>query len=615
MGLLEAGAGVKGEFENRLKGVINEVKASEKPIIMFIDEAHTLIGAGGPSGGGDAANLLKPALARGELRTVAATTWSEYKKYIEKDPALARRFQPVKLEEPSVDTTTLILRGLKENYEKNHKVIVRDDAIRAAAELSDRYITGRFLPDKAVDLLDTSCARVKINLSAKPDVLEDKERSIQALEREKTAIERDRANGVPIDAEQLVEAENKIVVLSGEVAELKESWLKEQEAAHTVISLREQLQGLDPEDGDERKDLEEALYRADNALVEIQGDAPLIRIDVDPDVVAKVVSDWTGIPLGKVLRDQAQNILKFEDMLKERIKGQDHALATISEVVKASKSGLKDPAQPMGIFLLVGPSGVGKTETALSVADILFGGDRSVVTINMSEFQEKHTVSRLIGSPPGYVGYGEGGMLTEAVRQKPYSVVLLDEVEKAHLEVMNLFYQVFDKGTLSDGEGRIIDFKNTVIFLTSNLATDVITELTGGDELPPDEVIMGAVRPILSQHFKPALLARMTVIPFYTLPADAMKGIVRLKLDKLVDRLMQNNRMKLIYTPAVVDQITERCTEVETGARNIDYILTGNILPRMSQEILTHMTEEGLPSMVHLDLSDDGSFKMEFSDD
>ncbi len=614
MGLLEAGAGVKGEFENRLKGVINEVKSSEKPIILFIDEAHTLIGAGGPAGGGDAANLLKPALARGELRTVAATTWSEYKKYIEKDAALARRFQPVKLEEPSVETTTLILRGLKENYEKAHKVVVRDDAIRAAAELSDRYISGRYLPDKAVDLLDTSCARVKINLTAKPDVLEDKERSIQALEREKAALERDQLNEIVIDEEALAEAIKKIATLTKEVSELKERWLKEQEAANKVLELRAGIQELGDtkEDEKKKKSLKKEMKKADQALEKLQGDSPLIRIEVNPDIVAKVVSDWTGIPLGKVLREQAQNILKFEDMLKERIKGQDHALMAIGEVIKASKSGLKDPAQPMGIFLLVGPSGVGKTETAITAADILFGGERSVVSVNMSEFQEKHTVSRLIGSPPGYVGYGEGGMLTEAVRQKPYSVVILDEVEKAHLDVMNIFYQVFDKGVLSDGEGRVIDFKNTVIFLTSNLATDVITEMTKGDEALPDDAIMSAVRPILSQHFKPALLARMTVIPFYTLRADAMKGIVRLKLDKLGERLMQNNKMKLVYTPAVVDQITNRCTEVETGARNIDYILTGNIMPRMSQEILSHMTEEGMPSEVRLDLNKDGSFKMEF---
>ena len=609
MGLLEAGAGIKGEFEKRLKGVIDEVKASEKPIILFIDEAHTLVGAGG-SAGGDAANLLKPALARGELRTVAATTWKEYKKYFEKDPALARRFQPVKLEEPDVAVTTLILRGLKTSYETAHKVIVRDDAIIAAAELADRYITGRFLPDKAIDLLDTSCARVKINLTAKPDVLEDKERTIQALEREIAALERDRLNGIAIDEEQLNAAAEKIETLQGEVTELADRWEGEREAAHRLVSLREERQAADGED--EKKRLKGDVDEAETALKSLQQKGALIQIEVNPDMVAKVVSDWTGIPLGKVMRDQTRNVLQFEERLKERIKGQDHAVAAVSQVIKAAKSGLKDPTQPMGVFLLVGPSGVGKTETALSVADILFGGERSVVTINMSEFQEKHTVSRLIGSPPGYVGFGEGGVLTEAVRQKPYSVVLLDEVEKAHLDVLNLFYQVFDKGMLSDGEGREIDFKNTVMFLTSNLGTDVLTEMTQGAERPPDEAILGAVRPILSQHFKPALLARMSVVPFYALRGDALKGIVRLKMEKLARRMMENNKIRLTYTDGVVGQITERCTEVETGARNIDYILSGNIMPRMSQEILAHMSEGDLPSAVALDVDKDGSFKMTF---
>ncbi len=647
MGLLEAGAGIKGEFEKRLKGVIDEIKASEKPMILFIDEAHTLVGAGGSAGGSDAANLLKPALARGELRTAAATTWSEYKKYFEKDPALARRFQPVKLEEPSVETTTLILRGLKANYEKAHKVIVRDDAVQAASELADRYITGRFLPDKAIDLLDTSSARVKINLTAKPDVLEDKERAIQALEREKTALERDKLNGVAIDEEQLAETLEQIESLGNAVVELTERWKREKEAAHKAIKLREKLFALRdmgasipeavaepseaedaeaasetageapteevPEEAPTEEELTAQIDAALEDLAEIQGDNPLIRIEVNPDMVAKVVSDWTGIPLGKVMRDQAKNVLEFENRMRERIKGQDHALDAITQVVKSAKSGLKDPAQPQGVFLLVGPSGVGKTETALSMADILYGGERSVVTINMSEFQEKHTVSRLIGSPPGYVGYGEGGMLTEAVRQKPYSVVLLDEVEKSHPEVLNLFYQVFDKGMLSDGEGRDIDFKNTVILLTSNLATDIITEMTREAERPPQEAVMGAVRPILSQHFKPALLARMNVIPFYTLRGEALKGIVRLKMEKLAKRMAQNNKIKLAYTPAVVDQITERCTEVETGARNIDFILNGKVMPQMSQEILAHMSEGDMPTRIDLDIDEEGLFKMAFS--
>jgi type VI secretion system protein VasG len=615
MGLLQAGAGMKGEFENRLKSVINEIKSSEKPIILFIDEAHTLIGAGGTAGGSDAANLLKPALARGELRTIAATTWSEYKKYIEKDAALARRFQLVKLDEPSEETAVLILRGLKSKYEEAHHVMVRDDAIQAAAELSSRYITGRQLPDKAVDLLDTSAARVKVLLTAKPDVIEDKERTIQALEREKKALERDQLHKIDIDEERYQEINDALEKFNAEVVELKERWLKEQELANKVIDIRSSLYELKSREGAEAEKENELITQMEEAakqLEALQSDSPLVRTEVDPDVVSKVVSDWTGIPLGKVMRDEAQNIIKLEENLKQRIKGQDEALGIITEVLKSAKAGIKDPNQPLGIFLLAGPSGVGKTETGLVIADLLFGGENFMVTINMSEFQEKHTVSRLIGSPPGYVGYGEGGVLTEAVRQRPYSVVLIDEVEKGHLEVMNIFYQVFDKGMLSDGEGRVIDFKNTVLFLTSNLATDVITELCSGDEVPSLETVTAAVRPILSNHFKPALLARMTVIPYFTLGSDILKDIVFLKLDKLVKRLNETHKMKLSYSQAVVDQIAARCTEVETGARNIDYIMTGSIMPRMSQEILARMGGGEMPSEVHLGLDKDGSFKIDF---
>jgi type VI secretion system protein VasG len=613
MGLLQAGAGMKGEFENRLKSVIGEIKASEKPIILFIDEAHTLIGAGGTAGMSDAANLLKPALARGELRTVAATTWSEYKKYFEKDAALARRFQLVKLDEPSEDVTALILRGLKEKYEDAHKVVVRDDAIEAAVEMSSRYISGRQLPDKAVDLLDTSAARVKILLTAKPDLIEDKERRIQALERELKAIERDKAHGVAVDAEREKTLNEEKGELQAALEQDRRRWLKEQELAQQIITLRDQLAKPDEED----KSVDHnALIKQCEPLVKemeaLQAGAPLVRTEVDPDVVAKVVSDWTGIPLGKVMRDQAKNILDLEANLKKRIKGQDQSVEIITQGLKASKAGVKDPDQPIGVFLLVGPSGVGKTETGLALADLLFGGEEFMVSINMSEFQEKHTVSRLIGSPPGYVGYGEGGVLTEAVRQRPYSVVLLDEVEKGHLEVLNLFYQVFDKGMLADGEGRDIDFKNTVIFLTSNLATDVITEMCAGDEPLPAETILAAVRPILSSHFKPALLARMTVIPYLTLPGDILKEIVVLKLEKLVRRLQTTHKMALTYSQAVIDQIAARCTEVETGARNIDYIMSGTIMPRMSQEILTRMGEGELPAGVHLDVDKEGTFAVEF---
>ncbi len=613
MGLLQAGAGMKGEFENRLKSVINEIKASEKPIILFIDEAHTLIGAGGAAGMSDAANLLKPALARGELRTVAATTWSEYKKYFEKDAALARRFQLVKLDEPNEATAKLILRGLKAKYEEAHKVVVRDDAIEAAAEMSSRYISGRQLPDKAVDLLDTSAARVKILLTAKPDIIEDKERRIQALSRELDALGRDRHHGVRVDQEREDLLKKERTALEEELKQIRERWTQEKELAHQVIEVRSRLteasQAGQPID-DIKRELDEYTRR----LAELQGDAPLVRTEVDPDVVAKVVSDWTGIPLGKVMRDEARNVIQLEERLKERIKGQDEGLAAIAQVLKAAKAGIKDPNQPLGVFLLAGPSGVGKTETGLAVADLLFGGEGFMVTINMSEFQEKHTVSRLIGSPPGYVGYGEGGVLSEAVRQRPYSVVLIDEVEKGHPEVMNLFYQVFDKGMLADGEGREIDFKNTVIFLTSNLGTDIITEMCNAEEKPSMEVIASAVRPILRNHFKPALLARMNMIPYKILSPDILKDIVVLKLQKLVRRLENTHKIALKYSQAVVDQIAARCTEVETGARNIDYIMSGTIMPRMSQEILTNMSTGAMPPLVRLDLDAGGNFTIVFGE-
>ncbi len=617
MGLLQAGASVKGEFENRLKAVISEVKGSAKPIILFIDEAHTLIGAGGQAGTSDAANLLKPALARGELRTIAATTWAEYKKYFEKDPALARRFQPVKLDEPDLATAVIILRGLKEKYEDVHRVVVRDDALVAAAELSSRYITGRQLPDKAVDLLDTACARVKVLQSAKPDVLEDKERQMQALQREQRGLERDRDNYQPVDLARLNAIEGLLVTLTSEAEALKVVWGLQKTAADALLAARAASQAAKAANASpaELDQLSRDVASTRDAFEKAQGDNPLVRVDVDPDVVAKVVADWTGIPVGKMLRDQAETVMRMEQVLCARIQGQDHAMHQIAEVMKTAQSGLRDPQQPLGVFLLAGPSGVGKTETALCVADLMFGDEKSTVVVNMSEFQEKHNVSRLIGSPPGYVGYGEGGVLTEAVRQRPYSVVLLDEVEKAHLDVLNLFYQVFDKGMLSDGEGKEIDFSNTVIFLTSNLATDVITEMTAGEEKPDAATLLSAVRPILSAHFKPALLARMTVIPYFTLAQDALAGIVRLKLNKVVKRLAHNNKMQFTYSDAVVTQIAARCTEVETGARNIDFILRSTIMPMMSQEILSRMSSGAQPSSVTLDVDADGGFVVRFTDE
>ncbi|PTN35977.1 type VI secretion system ATPase TssH [Desulfonatronum sp. SC1] len=644
MGLLEAGAGMKGEFERRLKGVLDEIKSSEKPIVLFIDEAHTLVGAGGTAGGSDAANLLKPALARGEIKTCAATTWKEYKKYFEKDPALARRFQLVKLDEPSVLTAALILRGIRDAYEAAHKVVIRDDAIECAAEFSHRYITGRFLPDKAIDLLDTACARVKVSLSSKPGELEDKERAIQAAQREKKALERDLANGAPVDLDRIQELEGKITDLTAQAEDVRAAWQKELEAARLLIDARTALNAGMAEQSDkagapdaldssdtshtshashvtdipttsDQEALRTALADARTAYDAVRVGDGLVSIEVTSDVVAKVVSDWTGIPVGKVAREQAAVAVDLERRLGERIKGQDAALRAVAEAVKAAKAGLRGPEQPSGVFLLVGPSGVGKTETGLALADILFGDERSVVTINMSEFQEKHTVSRLIGSPPGYVGYGEGGMLSEAVRQRPYSVVLLDEVEKAHLDVMNLFYQVFDKGLLTDGEGKEISFRNTVIMLTSNLGADVIQEMTkDGAELDLDTVL-SAVRPILSEHFKPALLARMSIVPYQSLSGEAMRRIARLKLDALARRLLLNNKMTMTYADTVPDQIAARCTEVETGARNIEYILSGTILPRMSQEILSHMSDAGMPRSVALDVGEDGGFTMTFGHD
>ena len=614
MGLLQAGASVKGEFENRLKGVISEIKGSAKPIILFIDEAHTLIGAGGQAGTSDAANLLKPALARGELRTIAATTWAEYKKYFEKDPALARRFQLVKLDEPDLATAVLILRGLKEKYEDVHQVVMRDDAIVAAAELSSRYITGRQLPDKAVDLLDTACARVKVLQSAKPDVLEDKERQTQALEREKRGLQRDQDNQQPVDYMRLASIDGLLAGLAAEAEALRTIWLAQKSAADVLLAARAERHAARKNEASETElaALADKITLAALAFKEAQGEQALVRVDVDPDVVAKVISDWTGIPVGKMLRDQAESVLRMEDVLRTRIRGQDHAMHQVAEILKTAKSGLNDPQQPMGVFLLAGPSGVGKTETALSVADILFGDEKSTVIVNMSEFQEKHNISRLVGSPPGYVGYGEGGVLTEAVRQRPYSVVLLDEVEKAHLDVLNLFYQVFDKGMLSDGEGKEIDFSNTVIFLTSNLATDIIMEMTAGDEKPDAATLLAAIRPVLSNHFKPALLARMTVIPFFTLAQDALAGIVRLKLNKIVQRLAHNNKMVFTYTDAVVRQIAARCTEVETGARNIDFILRGTIMPLMSQEILSRMSSGAQAAAVVLDVDASSDFSVRF---
>ncbi|MDP2801262.1 MAG: type VI secretion system ATPase TssH [Phreatobacter sp.] len=622
LGMLQAGAGVKGEFENRLKGIIDEVKASPKPLVLFIDEAHTLVGAGGSAGGSDAANLLKPALARGELRTVAATTWSEYKKYFEKDPALARRFQLVKLDEPSPQEAVTIMRGLRGAYEKSHGVYVRDDALVAAALLSARYISGRQLPDKAVDVLDTACARVKLSMTTRPAQIEDLDRRIAVLRRELASIERDAGTTGRRDGARVDEINAEIARIEDAAAALTVRWTEEQRLVDEVLGLRQKL-GLGAvagaDDAEELPAESAALLRDELAakaieLDALRGRAPLVHFEVTPEAVGQVISDWTGIPTGNMVKDEATAILSLALNLQQRIKGQDHAIQSLDEGMRAAKAGVNNPGQPMGVFLFVGTSGVGKTELATQLADLLFGGDRFLITINMSEFQERHTVSKLVGAPAGYVGYGEGGILTEAVRQRPYSVVLLDEVEKADPEVLNLFYQVFDKGTLSDGEGRIIDFKNTVIILTSNLATEIITDLGTREDRPSTSEIADAIRPTLSRHFKPALLARMQVVPFYPLLPDVLSQIVRLKLDKVGHRLLASQKIRFAYSDALVDAITTRCTEVETGARNIDHIVNKTLLPEIATEILSRMSEERMPTALDADVGEDGRFVYRFID-
>lgn len=603
--LLEAGASVKGEFEKRLTAVIDEIKASEVPLIIFIDEAHRLIGAGGQAGN-DAANILKPALSRGELRTVAATTWKEYKQYFEKDPALTRRFQLVKLDPPTDEMTVTILRGLKSRYVETHGVVIRDDALQMAVSLSSRYITGKNQPDKAIDLIDTCAARVKVSMSATPSVINHLNKEIAAYEREFDALMEDQQRGVAVDANRLGEIQSIVENQKQRVSELSQQWLDEKALIDHLQNVQQEMILATPEM--DTSLLLEKRNELTTTLQQKQAENPMVFFEVSPDTVAKVVSDWTGVPLGKVLRDESKNLMMLEDTLSQRIKGQSKGIHQVAQHLKMSKSGLKVPEQPLGVFLLVGPSGVGKTETALTVADTLFGGESSIVTINMSEFQEKHTISRLIGSPPGYVGYGEGGVLTEAVRQRPYSVVLLDEVEKASLDVMNLFYQVFDKGSLTDGEGKEIDFSNTVIFLTSNLATHEITELTLQDPQISIDALTVAIRPVLSKWFKPALLARTTVIPYSILDNGALTEIVGLKLAKFVRQLSRTNKINLTYSDQVLQSIANRCKEVETGARNVDMILKSNVMPKLSELLLASMCESQKLLGIHIDVNDKGEF-------
>ena len=609
LGLLQAGAGIKGEFENRLKSVINEVKASPVPIILFIDEAHTLIGAGGAAGSGDAANLLKPALARGELRTIAATTWSEYKKYFEKDAALARRFQVVKIEEPDEPSALVMMRGVAPFLEKHHQVMVTDDALLDSVRLSHRYITARQLPDKAVSVLDTACARVAIGLNTSPPAVEEASRRIGQIEREVRILERETLMGRE-HGERLERLKAEKEAVQQELEALTARWRKEMEIATGIIALRREIQELydrEPGNVEAMAEKQTRLREMESELATVQQERPLVQIAVDSQTVSEVISGWTGIPTGRMLTDEVQTVLRLEQLLGKRIIGQDHALAAIAQRIRTAHAGIEDPSKPTGVFLLVGPSGVGKTETALALSELMYGGEENVITINMSEYQEAHTVSGLKGSPPGYVGYGEGGVLTEAVRRRPYSVVLLDEVEKAHPDVMELFYQVFDKGMLEDGEGRRIDFKNTLILLTSNLGTDLIMKVCADEETAPAaESLREMLRPELVKHFKPAFLGRLIVVPYFPIGDKNMRLIVKLKLDRIGRRMRENRNVAFTYDESVIEAVAKRCTEVDSGARNVDHILTNTLLPELSREILARMARGEQVRTVHVGVSEEG---------
>lgn len=618
LGLMQAGAGVKGEFENRLKGVIAEVKSSPKPVILFIDEAHTLMGAGGEKGMGDAANLLKPALARGELRTVAATTWAEYKKSFETDPALKRRFQVVKVDEPDEGKAILMLRGIMDVLEKHHKVRILDEAVEDAVRLSHRYITDRQLPDKAVSLLDTVCARVGLSQSATPAALEDCRREIDHYNVERDALEKEQTAGMD-HSQRLGEIADALAKAEARLKELEARLVEEKKLVEEIRQRREKLEKsaiakkkpdspdrLPPE---EEEKLRKEMIEFKRALQKIQGEHPMVFPVVDRQAVAEVVSAWTGIPVGKMVLDEIKTILNLKDKLEERVVGQGHALDALAQRIKTSRAGLSDPRRPIGVFLLVGPSGTGKTETAIALSEILYGGDRNMIVINMSEYKEEHKISRLTGSAPGYVGYGEGGVLTEAVRRKPYSIVLLDEVEKAHQAVQEIFYQVFDKGMLQDDKGEEINFKNTIILLTANVASDTIMKLCADpDTMPNAQGLAEAIRPDLLKAFKPALLGRINVLPYFPLGDEVLKKIIKLKLNQIAARVKENHRATFEYDDKLVDAVASRCKEVETGARNVDHILTGTVLPEVSREVLARMAEGHAISHIKVTVGGDGNF-------
>jgi len=617
LALLQAGAGIKGEFENRLKGLIEEVKASPIPIILFIDEAHTMIGAGGMAGQGDAANLLKPALARGELRTIAATTWSEYKKFFEKDAALARRFQVVKVDEPSEQQCTVMLRGIVPTLEKHHGVRILDEGLSAAVRLSHRYLAGRQLPDKAVSVMDTACARLALGQSATPAAIEDLVRQLDDLAVQTRILEREQAVGAD-HSERLAQIALQKGELETRLAALQERFQKESELVSRIRELRQQLETTLPPaatDGQEAPPVDTRrteLDRLNAELEALQGDNPLIRVCVDAQIVSEVIGAWTGIPVGKMLKDEISTVLEMPKLLGQRVIGQDHALEMISQRIHASRAGLEDPNKPVGVFMLIGPSGVGKTETALALSDLLYGGERNLITINMSEFQEAHTVSTLKGAPPGYVGYGEGGVLTEAVRRRPYSVVLLDEVEKAHPDVLELFYQVFDKGMMEDGEGREIDFKNNIIILTTNAATEAMMKLCADpDTMPTAGALVQAIKPELNKIFKPAFLGRLVIIPFYAIRDESMKKIILLKLGKIRRRMQESHKIDLLYDETLVDEVARRCTEVESGARNVDNILTNTLLPDISRNLLAKMAAGEKLASIRVTVGPEGQFAYE----
>ena len=633
MGLLQAGASVKGEFENRLKNVIDEVKKSPHPIILFIDEAHTMIGAGGSAGQSDAANLLKPALARGELRTVAATTWSEYKKYFEKDAALARRFQVVKVEEPSEAIAAAMLRGMAPLMEKHFNVRLVDEAITEAVRLSARYISGRQLPDKAIGVLDTACAKVALGQSAVPAAMEDNLKLLERLAAEVAALEREAASGGAHQA-RLAELYAQRDGVQKDLDALKLRFDAEKRLVDEITRLRAALEAESssapsPADAEAPKKpaakkpakaakaaplspAQAALRAKQDELAMLQGETPLIPMQVDGLVVAEIVAAWTGIPLGKMVKDEIKTVLNLKPLLEERVLGQSHALEAVAQRVRTARANLEDPNKPKGVFMFVGPSGVGKTETALALADVLYGGEKKLITINMSEYQEAHTVSGLKGSPPGYVGYGEGGVLTEAVRRNPYSVVLLDEVEKAHPDVLELFFQVFDKGVLDDAEGREIDFRNTIIILTSNVGSQQIMQAClnkAAEEIPDAETLGEMLRPVLYKAFKPAFLGRMKVVPYYAITDDVLEQIIRLKLDRIARRVAMNHHAAFDYDDKLVDAVLARCTEVDTGARNVDHILTGTLLPEIAENVLARMAEGNAIERIKVSAAKSGDFR------